>query len=98
MGEYRKLVLTKTYDEMTENELIFCVATEINYYKDRVNKLREKNVPDYKIAAYIHDLWQEYLVADDVELAETYGISDKDWEKGIDYYWYDMEESNPLRD
>ena len=97
-NEYRTLVFTKTYDEMTESELAFCTATEIDYYKDRVNKLREENVSDYKIAAYIHDLWQNYLIADDVKLAEAYNISDKDWEKGINYYWYDMEESNPLKD
>lgn len=95
---YKELTHTKTYDEMTEKELAFCVATEIDYYRDKVNKLRGENIPDYKIAAYIHDRWQYYLIADDVELAEAYGISDKDWEKGIDYYWYDMEESNPLKD
>lgn len=97
-NEYRTLVFTKTYDEMTESEFAFCTATEIDYYKDRVNKLRKLHYPDYKIAAYIHDLWQSYLIADDVELAEAYNISDKDWEKGINYYWYDMEESNPLKD
>lgn len=97
MEEYRKLVLTKTYDEMTESELAFCVATEIDYYKDKVNRLRGENVPDYKIAAYIHDLWQDYLIADDVELAEAYNISDEDWGKGLDYWWYVME-SNPLKD
>lgn len=97
MEEYRKLVLTKTYDEMTENELTFCIATETDYYKDRVNKLRGENVPDYKIAAYIHDLWQDYLIADDVELAEAYNISDEDWAKGLDYWWYVMDEPNPLK-
>lgn len=94
---YKELRHTKTYDEMTEEELAFCIATEIYYYRDKVNKLRE-DMLDYKIAAYIHDLWQDYLIADDVKLAEVYNISDKDWEKGIDYYWYDMEESNPLKD
>lgn len=95
---YKELVYTKTYNEMTEEELAFCIATEIDYYRDKVNKLREKNVSDYKTAAYIYDLWQDYLIANDVELAEAYGISDKDWVKGINYYWYDMEESNPLID
>lgn len=96
--DYRKLINTKTYDEMTEEEIAFCTAIEIYYYKNRVNKLREENVPDYKIAAYIYDLWQDYLIADDVELAEAYGISDEDWEKGLNYWYYVMEESNPLKD
>ncbi len=96
--EYKELINNKTYDEMTEEELAFCITTEIDYYKDKVNKLREKNVPDYKIGAYFYDLWQDYLIADDVELAEAYNISDKDWEKGLDYYWHDMNERNPLKD
>ena len=94
---YKELVYTKTYDEMTEEELAFCITTEIDYYRDKVNKLRE-DMLDYKIAAYIHDLWQDYLIADDVELAEAYNISDKDWEKGLNYYWYVMDEPNPLKD
>lgn len=95
---YRELTHAKTYDEMTEEELAFCIKTEIDYYRDKVNKLREENVLNYKIAAYIYDLWQDYLIADDVELAEAYGISDEDWEKGLNYWWYVMDEPNPLRD
>lgn len=98
MTTYEELVMTKTYDEMTEKELAFCITTEIDYYRDKVNKLREEGVPDYKIAAYIYDLWQDYLIADDVELAEAYNISDKDWEKGLDYWWYVMDEPNLLKD
>ena len=97
-NEYRTLVFTKTYDEMTESKLAFCTATEIDYYKDKVNKLRRENVPDYKIAAYIYDLWQDYLIADDAKLANAYNISDDDWEKGLYDYWLDMKESNPLKD
>lgn len=95
---YKELIRTKTYDEMTKEELAFCIATEISYYRDKVNKLREEDVPNYKIAAYILDLWQDYLIADDVELAEAYGISDEDWEKGHNYWWYVMDEPNPLKD
>lgn len=95
---YKELMHTKTYDEMTEEELVFCIKTEIDYYKDRVNKLREEDVPEYKIAAHIYDLWQNYLIADDVELAEAYDISDEDWEKGHDYWWDIEYEENPLKD
>lgn len=95
---YKELMHTKTYDEMTEEELAFCIKTEIDYYKDKVNKLREKDIPEYKISAYIYDLWQDYLIADDVELAEAYNISDEDWTKGLDYWWYVMDEPNPLKD
>ena len=95
---YKELMYTKTYDEMTEEELAFCVTTEIDYYRDKVNKLREKDIPEYKISAYVYDLWQDYLIADDVELAEAYNISDEDWTKGLDYWWYVMDEPNPLKD
>ena len=95
---YKELMYTKTYDEMTEEELAFCVTTEIDYYRDKVNKLREKDIPEYKISAYVYDLWQDYLIADDVELAEAYNISDEDWEKGHDYWWDIEYEENPLKD
>lgn len=95
--DYRTLVNNKTYDEMTKDELAFCIAAEIDYYRDKVNKLREEGVPDYKIAAHIYDLWQYSLIADDVELAEAYDISDEDWEKGVDYWWDIEYEENPLR-
>lgn len=95
---YKELMHTKTYDEMTEEELAFCIKTEIDYYKDKVNKLREEDVPEYKIAAYIYDLWQNYLIADDVELADAYNISDIDWSNGVYYWWHIMGEDNPLID
>lgn len=96
--EYNELVKNKTYDEMTEEELAFCIKTEIDYYRDKVNKLREEDIPEYKIAAHIHDLWQNYLIADDVELAEAYDISDEDWAKGLDYWWDIEYEENSLKD
>ena len=96
--EYNKLVKEKTYDDMTDEEFYFCVKVETEYYRDKVDDLRNKNIPDYKIAAYIHDLWQDYIIADDAELADAYNISDKDWSDGISYWWYIMEENNPLID
>ena len=96
--KYKALVNNKIYDDMSSREFAFCVTTEIDYYRDKVNKLREEGVSEYKISAYIYDLWQDYLIADDVELAEAYNISDEDWAKGLDYWWYVMDESNPLKD
>lgn len=96
--EYEKLVKEKIYDDMTYKELNFCIKVETDYYRDKVNKLRKENVPDYKIAAYIYDLWQESLIADDVKLANAYNISDDDWEKGLYEYWHIMTELNPLKD
>lgn len=96
--EYNKLIKEKTYDDMTDKEFDFCVKVETEYYRDKVNDLKNKNIPEYKISAYIYDLWQDYLIADDVELAEAYNISDEDWAKGLDYWWYVMEEDNPLID
>ena len=95
---YKELMHTKTYGEMTEEEFAFCIATEIDYYKAKVNKLREEGVPDYKIVAFLYDLWRDNLIADDAKMTFAYNISNDNWEKGINYYWYDMEESNPLKD
>lgn len=96
--EYSKLVKEKTYDEMTKDELNFCIITEINFYRPKIEKLKKENVPNYKIAAYIYDLWQDYLIADDAKLANAYNISDDDWEKGLYDCWFNMIEPNPLVD
>ena len=96
--KYKALVNNKIYDDMSQREFDLCVAVETEYYRDKVNKLRENNIPDYKIVAFLYDLWQDNLIADDAELTEAYSISDEDWEKGLNYWWYIMDEPNPLRD
>lgn len=96
MIEYNELINQKGYDEMTIEELALCVETQKTIYRNKIKELRNKGTEDYKIAAYIHDLWQDYMIADDVAIADDNGISDEDWEKGLDYYWKDMEEDNPL--
>ncbi len=96
---YKELIKTKSYDEMTKEEINFCNKEEINYYKPKIDQLKEKGIEDYKIAAYINDLYQEWLIAEIEPLADDVcHISDKDWEKGVNYYWRDMIEKNPLID
>lgn len=97
MTRYEELT-KKDFEDLTPEEEKYMIDIEVAYYRDRVDQLRKTNVPDYKISAYLHDLYHDYVIFDDVELAEAYGISDNDWEKGLDYYWNDMEEDNPLRD
>ena len=97
MTRYEELV-NKDYEDLTTEEKEHMINTEIMYYSNRVEQLRKTKIPDYKIAAYIHDLWQDYVIFDDVRVADAYKISDDDWSKGMDYYWNDMEEDNPLRD
>lgn len=97
MTRYEEFV-NKDYEDLTPEEKEYMIDTEIMYYRDRVEQLRKTKVPDYKIAAYIHDLWQDYVIFDDVKMADAYKISDDDWSKGLGYYWYNMEEDNPLRD
>ena len=87
MTKYEELI-NKDFEDLTPEEKKYIIDTEIMYYK----------VPDYKIAAYIHDLWQDYIIFDDVRIADACEISDDDWSKGLDYYWNDMMEDNPLRD
>lgn len=95
---YKELMRTKTYDEMTEEELAFCIATEIRYYRGKVNKLREEGAPDYKIVAFLYDLWRDNLIANDAKMTFAYNISNDNWEKGLNYYWHNIIESNPLKD
>lgn len=97
MTKYEELI-NKDLEDLTPEEKKYIIDTEILYYRERIDQLRKIKIPDYKIAAYIHDLWQDYIILDDVELAEAYKISDDDWSKGFDYYWNDMEEDNPLKD
>lgn len=95
MTKYEALINSKIYSDMTEDEQNFCKAYEASMYLPRIEKLREAGVEDYKIGAYLRDLYNNYLVCDDVYIANEAGISDEDYEKGDDYYWFEMDE-NPL--
>lgn len=99
MMRYEELIKNKTYDEMTKEEINLCNKEEIKYYKPKIDKLKTEGIEDYKIAAYINDLYQDWLIAEIEPLADdVYHISDEDWEKGLDYYWGNMMEENPLID
>lgn len=97
MTKYEELT-NKDFEDLTPEEEKYMIDIEIAYYRDRVNQLRKTNVSDYKISAYLYDLYEDYIIFDDVALANAYDISDDDWSKGLDYYWHDMMEDNPLRD
>lgn len=97
MTRYEELT-KKDFEDLTPEEEKYMIDIETAYYRDRVDQLRKVNIPDYKISAYLHDLYEDYIIFDDVPLADAYDISDDDWSKGMDYYWNDMEEDNPLRD
>lgn len=97
MTRYEELT-NKDFEDLTPEEEKYMIDIETAYYRDRVNQLRKTNVSDYKISAYLHDLYEDYIIFDDVALANAYDISDDDWSKGLDYYWHDMMEDNPLRD
>lgn len=85
------------YAISTENDERTASVKEL-YTSFEEAQLRKTNVPDYKISAYLRDLYEDYIIFDDVALADAYRISDNDWCDGMDYYWNDMEEDNPLRD
>ena len=94
---YEELIKAKAYNDMTKEEIDFCNKKEIEYYKPRIEKLKRKGIKDYKIAAYINDLYQDYLIAEIEPLADDVcHISDEDWYEGMRYYWEEMTEENPL--
>lgn len=97
MTRYEELT-NKDFEDLTPEEEKYMIDIEIAYYRDRVDQLRKAKIPDYKISAYLRDLYEDYVIFDDVALANAYGISDDDWCDGMNYYWDDMEEDNPLRD
>lgn len=96
--KYKILVSNKAYGDMSQREFDLCVVVETEYYREKVNKLKENNIPDYKIVAFIYDLWQDNLIADDAKMTIAYNISNDDWEKGLNYYWHNTIEQNPLKD
>lgn len=96
--KYEELIERKTYVEMTEEEQLFCDEYECDLLIDGIYNLRKQGVEDYKISAYLHDLYADCLINNDVYIANQAEISDDDWSKGLDYYWYEMEEDNPLAD
>lgn len=93
---YEALVNSKTYDDMNDDELLLCKRYETEKYLPLIESLRANDVSEYKISAYLQDLYAEYLVCDDVYIADEAGISDDDYERGQDYRWYEMDEKNPL--
>ena len=97
MTRYEEL-MKKELEDLTPEEEKYMTDIEIAYYRDRVDQLRKTDISDYKISAYLHDLYEDYIIFDDVPLADAYGISDDNWEKALDYYWNDMFEENPLMD
>lgn len=60
---YKKIIKNKSY-EMTKEEIDLCNKEEINYYKPKIDKLKENGIEDYKITAYINDLYQDWLIAE----------------------------------
>jgi len=93
---YEALVNSKTYGEMDDKEQLFCMEYETDLLLPDIESLRADGVEDYKISAYLQDLYDEYLVCDDVCIANVAEISDDDYERGREYGWYEMEEKNPL--
>lgn len=94
--KYNTLVHSRTYGDMDADEQLFCMKYETDYYLPLIESLRDRGVEDYKISAYLQDLYDEYLVCDDVCIANVAEISDDDYERGRRYRWYEMEEKNPL--
>lgn len=94
--KYNALVHSREYGEMDEEEQLFCTNYETDYYLPLIENMRDRGVEDYKISAYLQDLYDEYLVCDDVCIANVAEISDDDYERGRRYRWYEMEEKNPL--
>lgn len=94
--KYEALIQDKLYGEMTDEEQLFCDEYECDLLMDDIYRLREQGVEDYKISAYLRDLYSNYLINNEVYIANQAGISDEDYSRGVEYFLYEMEEKNPL--
>ena len=57
MTRYEELTM-KDLEDLTPEEEKYMTDIEIAYYRDRVNQLRKADISDYKISAYLHDLYE----------------------------------------
>ncbi len=94
--KYEALIQDKLYGEMTDEEQLFCDEYECDLLMDDIYRLREQGIEDYKISAYLRDLYSNYLINNEVYIANQAGISDEDYSRGVEYFLYEMEEKNPL--
>ena len=108
--DYPTLVMEKAYCEMEEEELEFCKEVEAEYYLPRIKKMQEEGYNNTFICSCIHDLYIDYLIYDDFDLARRAGMTDEEMINGDKLYWsedefnyaddeepFDYEEDNPLR-
>ena len=66
--------------------------------KGKIKELLLGSFSKTKLCAYIHDMWQEYMISSNQE-EELWVLADPDGEADetyMDYYWDEMEEENPL--
>lgn len=93
---YDELVKSKEYLEMDDDEFQFCLEVEYERLKPIVDNLRRNDVSDVAISAYLIDAYHEFEIIDAATMADWLLISDEDYKSGMDYYWWEMEEENPL--
>ena len=86
----------RTYSEMTDLERFYCISYEINHYLPLIDNLRSDGVEDYKISAYLQDLYVRCLVCDDICIASEARISEGDNARGQYYRLHEWNRENPL--
>ena len=64
--------------------------------KAKILELRANGTEIPKLVAYVHDLWQDYIISDDQE-SELYWAADPEVKyNDVSEYWNNMTEENPL--
>lgn len=64
--------------------------------KAKILKLKANGTEIPKLVAYVHDLWQDYILSDEQE-AELFEAADPEEKYNDVYdYWDNMTEENPL--
>lgn len=84
--DYFELIGHKAYDfEMTSIEKDFCIEWETAHLKPLIQELRHRHRTDAYIAACLEDMYNTGLICDSVAVADGAGISDEDWDRGMEY-------------
>lgn len=97
--DYYDLVKDKGYLDMSEDEVEFCIQTELNIYLPKIEKLKAKGFDDKFITFCLFDLFMGDIICDYTVFFKEMNISDSiihkvvnDWCDNKCYYT----KGNPL--
>ncbi len=74
-GKYFRITNEHAYCEMDDEDLAYCIETEANYYLPKIETMRNDGYSEEYIAYCLHDLYLDYLIYDDFDIARKANVS-----------------------